>query len=113
MGPGTHAGPHYCAGCADDGGAGSLGRVLARIALLSDRELEVFRILAEGASNRSISRRLRITERTVKAHVTQILIKTGLCSRAQVGIAAFAWTLCVEEAYGNWVSVIENAVMST
>jgi DNA-binding NarL/FixJ family response regulator len=56
--------------------------------LLSPRELEVFRLLSTGLSNRQLSRSLGITERTVKAHVGSIMRKLGLESRLQVGLAA-------------------------
>ncbi len=54
-------------------------RLLARrrehdpIADLTQREVEVLRLVAEGFSNREISRRLFVTERTVEAHVTRVL----------------------------------------
>ncbi|MFE1320596.1 LuxR C-terminal-related transcriptional regulator [Kitasatospora phosalacinea] len=67
--------------------------VLARVPLLSERELDVFRLLAKGASNRTIAARLLITERTAKAHVAQILSKLGVESRLQAGIAGFAWEM--------------------
>ncbi|WP_306321437.1 MULTISPECIES: helix-turn-helix transcriptional regulator [unclassified Streptomyces] len=66
--------------------------VFTRIATLSERELEVFKTLGEGASNRRIARQLAITERTVKAHVAQVLTKLRLESRLQAGIVAFAWS---------------------
>ncbi|MER5727679.1 LuxR C-terminal-related transcriptional regulator [Streptomyces sp. NPDC002138] len=65
--------------------------VLRRVPLLSERELDVFHLLAKGASNRTISTRLAITERTAKAHVAQILAKLNVESRLQAGIVAFAW----------------------
>lgn len=63
----------------------------ARVPLLSERELDVFRLLARGASNRTIASRLAITERTTKAHVAQILAKLGVESRLQAGIVGYAW----------------------
>jgi DNA-binding NarL/FixJ family response regulator len=45
---------------------------------LSDRERGVLALVAEGLSNRAIAARLHITERTVEAHVTQVLQKLGL-----------------------------------
>ncbi|MFI1566630.1 LuxR C-terminal-related transcriptional regulator [Streptomyces sp. NPDC020490] len=66
---------------------------MARVPLLSERELDVFRLLGKGASNRSIATRLGITERTTKAHVAQILSKLGVESRLQAGIAGFAWEI--------------------
>jgi len=50
---------------------------------LSAREAEVLALLAQGATNREVSRRLQITERTVKAHVTSIFNKLGVNSRAE------------------------------
>jgi DNA-binding NarL/FixJ family response regulator len=48
---------------------------------LTDRELEVLRLIAAGASNRDIADRLFISENTVKNHVRRILEKTGTRSR--------------------------------
>lgn len=44
---------------------------------LTERESEVLHRVGEGASNKEIARELGITERTIKAHVTSILRKTG------------------------------------
>lgn len=57
---------------------------------LSLREQEVFLLLGFGLSNRSISKVLGITERTVKAHIGRVLAKLTLESRLQAGLAAFA-----------------------
>lgn len=65
--------------------------VMARVPLLSERELDVFQLLAKGASNRTIAAQLAITERTAKAHVAQILSKLEVESRLQAGIVGFAW----------------------
>ncbi len=51
--------------------------------LLTPREVEVVRLLAHGASNVAIGRRLVISEGTVKAHVTHILRKLGAANRAE------------------------------
>ncbi|MFA6972432.1 MAG: response regulator transcription factor [Gallionella sp.] len=46
--------------------------------ILTNRELEVFRLLVEGKSNDDISRQLYISDRTVSAHKTNLLHKLGL-----------------------------------
>jgi LuxR family maltose regulon positive regulatory protein len=51
-------------------------------ALLTDRELEVARLVVEGFSNKNIAEKLRIKDSTVKAHLTHIFQKTGTQSRS-------------------------------
>jgi len=55
---------------------------------LTDREREVLRLVAEGATNREIASRLYVTENTVSFHMKNILGKLHLKNRAQA--AAFA-----------------------
>jgi len=56
---------------------------------LTDRELEVLVAVSEGERNKEIARRLSITERTVKAHLTSIYNKLGVDSRAAaIAVAA-------------------------
>jgi len=55
---------------------------------LSDRELEVLRLLAQGKSNPEIAKELFITRNTVQNHVSSILIKTNLSNRAQAAVYA-------------------------
>jgi two-component system, NarL family, response regulator YdfI len=50
---------------------------------LSDRELEVLDLLAEGLSNKLVAHRLGISEHTVKTHVTSIFGKLGVASRTE------------------------------
>ncbi|HEY7850725.1 MAG TPA: response regulator transcription factor [Ktedonobacterales bacterium] len=56
---------------------------------LSDRELEVLRLIAEGCNNTEIAERLVISEHTVKRHVSNILSKLHLADRTQA--AVYAW----------------------
>jgi NarL family two-component system response regulator LiaR len=56
---------------------------------LSDRELEVLKLVAEGLSNAEISGRLFISEKTTKSHVSNILGKLHLADRTQA--AVYAW----------------------
>jgi len=56
---------------------------------LSEREIEVLRLIAEGCSNTEIAERLVISEHTVKRHVSNILSKLHLADRTQA--AVYAW----------------------
>jgi two-component system, NarL family, response regulator LiaR len=55
---------------------------------LSPREGEVIRLVADGKSNREIAQSLIISEKTAKAHVSNILSKLGLEDRTQMAIYA-------------------------
>ena len=55
---------------------------------LTEREIEVLRLVAQGQSNREISDRLTISEATVRTHVSNILSKLNLCSRTQAALYA-------------------------
>ncbi|MGW4699429.1 helix-turn-helix domain-containing protein [Streptomyces sp. NPDC004285] len=59
-----------------------------RMGQLSEREHEVLVLLATGSTNLSISRRLGVSEGTVKSHVGRILLKLGLESRTAAAVAA-------------------------
>lgn len=60
----------------------------ALIEPLSDRELEIIKLMAVGESNKEIAARLFITEGTVKNHVTNILGKLGVRDRTQAALRA-------------------------
>ncbi len=62
---------------------------LRRSGVLSGRERQVLRLVAQGLSNKQIARQLAITERTVKFHMTSIFNKLGAENRAQaIAVAA-------------------------
>jgi NarL family two-component system response regulator LiaR len=56
---------------------------------LSERELEVLRLIADGMGNGEIAQRLVISEKTVKSHVSNILSKLHVADRTQA--AVYAW----------------------
>ena len=55
---------------------------------LTEREIEVLRLIAKGATNREIAEQLVITEGTVKNHISNILSHLGLRDRTQAAIYA-------------------------
>ena len=58
------------------------------LASVSKREREVIALVAEGLSNKAIAKDLNITEKTVKAHLTNIFSKLGLKDRLQLALYA-------------------------
>jgi DNA-binding NarL/FixJ family response regulator len=55
---------------------------------LSAREEEVLRLVATGLANKQIARRLDISERTVKAHLTSVFQQLGVTDRTQAALWA-------------------------
>lgn len=55
---------------------------------LTEREVDVLRLLAQGQANKQIASNLRIGEKTVKTHVSNILAKLGVPSRTQAALYA-------------------------
>jgi len=67
-----------------------MGRVGARSPdTLSPRELEVLRLVAAGATNRSVARQLFVSEATIKTHLLHLYAKLGVRDRASAVATAY------------------------
>ena len=62
---------------------------------LTDRELEVFTLIARGRTNDEIAEHLVVSQATVKTHVNRILAKLGLASRVQAVVLGYESGLVV------------------
>lgn len=85
----VHAGhvllqPEVAGALLSDGEGGGTGRGT----VLTDREREVLGLIADGRSNREIARSLVLSEKTVKTHVSNILMKLDLADRTQAALWA-------------------------
>jgi two-component system nitrate/nitrite response regulator NarL len=58
---------------------------------LTAREREVLLLLADAPTNRMIAKKLGISERTVRAHLTSLGRKIGVDSRVGAAIVAYRW----------------------
>lgn len=69
-----------------DPGAATRREAAARLASLTERELDVARLLVEGLSNGEIAGRLYLGEATVKTHLSSACAKVGVANRTQLAI---------------------------
>jgi DNA-binding NarL/FixJ family response regulator len=55
---------------------------------LTEREIEVLRLLARGLANKQIAYRLRVSEKTVRNHISNMYRKLGISDRTQAVLYA-------------------------
>ena len=63
---------------------------------LSRRERQVLLLIAEDKTDREIARALGIAERTVRAHVSRIILKLGVATRVGAAVAVTEWKVRAE-----------------
>jgi DNA-binding NarL/FixJ family response regulator len=79
-------------------------------ALLSKREQEVLRLVARDRTDRAIARELDIRERTVRAHVSRIILKLGVASRVGAAVAVATWDTYQEIRQGGVSDMSEESM---
>ena len=62
-----------------------------RFAGLTERELDVLELVAEGLDNREIASRLFLSEGTVRNRISDILAKTNISNRTKLAVEWLAW----------------------
>jgi two-component system NarL family response regulator len=77
--------PKLMDGLSDENADAATGAT-GRFAILTPREIEIARLIGQGASNKRIAKQLAITERTVKSHLTVIFRKTGTEDRVKLAL---------------------------
>jgi NarL family two-component system response regulator LiaR len=65
--------------------------------ILSERESDVLRLVALGMSNKDIAEKLFLSERTIKAHLTNIFNKLNVASRSEAIVKGLQWGLVTLE----------------
>lgn len=78
--------------------------------LLSEREQEVLRLIARDKTDREIARHLDIRERTVRAHVSRIILKLDVASRVGAAVAFVAWSMHQENRQCGSSDVSEQPI---
>ncbi len=64
-----------------------------QIDLLTTRECQIVRVMAEGLTNKEIAQRLKLAEGTVKVHLHRIYSKLGIANRTALAVRANNQTL--------------------
>ena len=59
---------------------------IGRLAFLTERERQIAALVGNGGSNKQIARQLDISERTVKAHLTEVFRKLGIADRLKLAL---------------------------
>ena len=71
--------------------------------LLSERESEILRLVALGMGNKEIAEKLFLSQRTIKAHLTNIFNKLNVASRSEAIVKGLQWGLVTLENISNKV----------
>ena len=69
--------------------------------LLTERESEILSLVTSGMSNKEIAEKLILSQRTIKAHLTNIFNKLNVASRSEAIVKGLQWGLVTLENTGN------------
>jgi DNA-binding NarL/FixJ family response regulator len=81
-------------------------------AVLSNREREVLEFVAKDKTDREIARQLGIGERTVRAHVSRIILKLGVASRVGAAVAFVEWAVRGKPCHRNGCAMAETPMVT-
>lgn len=76
---------------------------LRRLDRLTAREHEVFVLMAQGCSNQDLADLLVVSERTIRAHLTQIMAKLELVSRLEASLASYVYGHEIADDPAPWI----------
>ncbi len=65
------------------------GIFIKRLSLLTPRELEIFKLLIQNNTTRTIAETLNISEKTVRNHISNVIQKLGVSGRTQAIVELF------------------------
>ena len=86
------------------------GRSPNPFVVLSARERDVVQLVARDLTDSEIAHQLEIGERTVRAHVSRIILKLGVASRVGAAVAFVAWATRRDAGHHDGTAMVEEPI---